>query len=76
MDFERLRYYKDLLIENYDYAQTTEGMVWFQGVLLKDIAEVPFHFADSVLFEHTDDSLDVFIYQESMGNPIIIKNLI
>ena len=76
MNFETLKKYKDMFIEDYDYSQQSEGMIWFHDVQLKDIPNVPFHFADSVVFEHTDTSLDVSIYQEKLSEPIEIKNLI
>ena len=76
MNFETLKKYKDMFIEDYDYSQQSEGMVWFHDVQLKDIPNVPFHFADSVVFEHTDTCLDVSIYQEQLSEPIEIKNLI
>ena len=76
MDFETLKRYKELFIENYDYSQQSEGMIWFHDVQLKDISGVPFHFADSVVFEYSNDVLDVSIYQERLSEPIEIKNLI
>ena len=76
MNFETLKKYKNMFIEDYDYSQQSEGMVWFHDVQLKDIPNVPFHFADSVVFEHTDTNLDVSIYQEKLSEPIEIKNLI
>lgn len=76
MDFETLKRYKDLFIESYDYSHQTEGMVWFHDVQLKDITNVPFHFADSVVFDYTEDVLNVSIYQERLSEPIEIKNLI
>ena len=76
MDFETLKKYKELLIENYDYSQQSDGMVWFHGVQLKDIPEVPFHFADDVLFEYTDVELKVTIHRSKDEEPIIIENLI
>lgn len=76
MNFERLKEYKEMFIENYDYSHQSDGMVWFHGVQLKDISNVPFHFADSVVFEYGDDELNVSIYQEALSKPIEIKNLI
>lgn len=76
MNFETLKKYKDMFIEEYDYSQQSDGMVWFHDVQLKDIPNVPFHFADSVVFEYTDTNLDVSIYQEKLSEPIEIKNLI
>ena len=76
MDFETLKSYKDMFIENYDYANQSDGVVWFHDVQLKDIPNVPFHFADSVVFEHTDRELNVSIYHEALSTPIEIKNLV
>ena len=76
MNFEKLKYYKDMFIEDYDYSHQSEGMIWFHDVRLKDIPNVSFHFADSVIFEHTEDSLDISIYQDKLSEPIEIKNLI
>ena len=76
MNFETLKKYKDMFIENYDYSQQSEGMVWFHGVQLKEIPNVSFHFADSVIFEHTDRELNISIYQEALSTPIEIKNLV
>jgi hypothetical protein len=76
MDFETLKRYKDLFIESYDYSHQTDGVVWFHDVQLKELANVSFHFADSVVFDYTEDVLDISIYQERLSEPIEIKNLI
>lgn len=77
MDFERLKYYKELFIENYDYSQQSENMVWFHDVQLKDVPrEVTFHFADSVVFEYDENVLNISFYQEKLSKPIELKNLI
>ena len=76
MNFETLKKYKDMFIENYDYSQQSEGMVWFHGVQLKDIPNVSFHFADDVLFEYTDTELRVTIHRSKDEEPISIENLI
>ena len=76
MNFETLKRYKELFIESYDYSQQSQGMIWFHDVQLKDISNVPFHFADSVVFDYTEDILNVSIYQERLSEPIEIKNLI
>jgi hypothetical protein len=51
-------------------------MVWFHDVQLRDITNGPFHFADIVVFDYTENVLDVSIYQERLSKPIEIKNLI
>ena len=76
MNFETLKKYKDMFIESYDYSHQSEGMVWFHDVQLRDVANVPFHFADIVVFDYTENVLDVSIYQERLSKPIEIKNLI
>lgn len=76
MNFETLKKYKDMFIENYDYSHQSESMVWFHDVQLKDIPNISFHFADIVVFDYTDNILNVSIYQEQLSKPIEIKNLI
>lgn len=76
MNFEILKKYKDMFIENYDYSHQSEGMVWFHDVQLKDVPDIHFHFADIVVFDYTEGVLNISIYQERLLNPIEIKNLI
>lgn len=76
MTFETLKKYKDMFIEQYDYSHQSDKMVWFHGVQLKEISGISFHFADSVIFEYSEDTLNILIYQESTSNPIEIKNLV
>lgn len=79
MNMESLRTYKDMFIDNYDYSTTSNGVVTFYGVQLKDnIPQVSFHFADMVVFEHNNKGLNISIYQDRTANeePIEIKNLI
>ena len=79
MDMKTLRTYKDMFIDNYDTSNITNGVVTFYGVQLKDnIPQVSFHFADMVVFEYDENTLNISIYQKKKKKiePIEIKNLI
>lgn len=76
MELKRLKEYKNIFIEYYDYSTISDKNIKFYGVVLQPNQNIPFRFADMVEFDYSDDTLNISIYHTEKSLPIKIDHLV